>query len=289
MIFLSKIRNTIRIAYTTYRSLIVQPRLLLFGGLLIIIYNLVIIPFFARSDDMMCPYNAMEPFIAVCNSGQLLLFVPALFLILVSDYPEINAHTKYIVCRIGRKKWLFSQILAVQGFILTYIFALLISCIGMSFSNGTLSLTWSDAILKYLSTVSLGQYDAVFEYLSPNIYNHFSFVSALCHTALLLWLYLNLLTSVITVFRLLGKKILGLLIAYSLIICGVVLCAIRSEMMWLMPMAHTVTWLHYQPAFREPIVPLWASYLYFFAGIAICLLAAFLVLKRAELCNQDTL
>lgn len=289
MIFLSKVRNTFHTSYITYRFLIVQPRLLLFGGLLIIIYNLVIVPFFDRSDYMMCPFNAIEPFIAVCNSGQLMLFVPALFLILVSDYPEINAHTKYIVCRTGRRKWLCSQVLAAQGFILTYILVLLIACIAMSLPNSTLSLTWSDSIVKYLSAVPVGQYDVVSEYLSPNIYNHFSFVSALFHTALLLWLYLNLLTSVITVFRLLGKKILGLFIAYSMIIGGVVLCAIRSRTMWVMPMAHTVTWLHYQPAFREPVVPLWVSYLYLIAGAIICLSAAFLVLKRAVLCNQDAL
>jgi hypothetical protein len=48
-----------------------------------------------------------------------------------------------------------------------------------------------------------------------------------------------------------------------IVLLGTITCAGRMAYMWVFPMAHTIPWLHYTEYLKEPVLPLFCSYLYF--------------------------
>lgn len=81
---------SIRAIWNTARcefiKLITNPRIIIVGIMLVFIKTLVIEPLVGRAEKYGEPLNILEPFIAVGNSGKLVMFMPCVFLILISDF-----------------------------------------------------------------------------------------------------------------------------------------------------------------------------------------------------------
>lgn len=59
------------------------------------------------------------------------------------------------------------------------------------------------------------------------------------------------------------------------IILGAVTCEVRMKQMWILPMAHTIPWLHYDEYLDRMNFPMWGSYLYLAAISALLLVLCF--------------
>lgn len=247
-------------ARTEFRQWLTQPKILSVGVLMIFIYQLVIIPLSNRADRLGKPLNRIEPFFAVCNSSEVILLIPFVFLILFSDYPRISSNSMMVLCRTGKRSWLTGQLLFAVGSVLAYLLFLLFG--SMLACPGILSWNWSDAVTKYEAAFpdEAGSFDSLL--VPSHLYNQMPLYKAFLLSALWLFCYLVLLILIQYFFRLLYLDSLGLLAEVFVIAGGVLTCALRTKWMWLFPMAHTIPWLHFEEILRKPVMPVWASNLY---------------------------
>ncbi len=277
----------ISVAVTEVRRVFVNPRIMTAGMLLIFIYSLVISELFLRSDKTGLPVNAAESFIAIGSSGILLMFLPSVFLILISDFPDMGAHTLYSIQRTGRLPWLFGKIFAALISAALYVVGMFFCCCLMTSAKGFWGLEWSDTVTKYASMFPDERETLMSEYLPSNLYNQMSLPYALLHTILLLILYFFFLSLIIMFFRIYGMRTAGIAAAFAVVAAGVFTCAIRMNVMWLFPMANTITWLHYDEAFSEPVLPMYLSYIYFAILILIGITANIIAVKKTNINTME--
>lgn len=275
------------VAAMEFRRIFVNPRMLTAGMLLVFIYNLVITELFLRADKTGLPVNVAESFVAVGSSGMLLMFLPSVFMILISDFPDMGSHLLYSVHRTGRLPWLFGKLLAALFSAAAYVGGILTACCLMTASKGFWGSEWSETVTKYLSMFPEDQFTLMSQYLPSNLYNQMNLSYALLHTALLLILYLFLLSLMIMFFRICGMKIAGIAASFGMIAAGVLTTSIRTETMWVFPMANTVTWLHFNTALREPVKPMLQSYIYFGALIAAGIIANVIAVKKNNINTME--
>ena len=74
---------------------ICDARMIILGVLLIFIYSFAIEPLKSNAELMGEPLNILEPFIAIANSGAILLIIPLVFLTLIADFPKIDTCLLY--------------------------------------------------------------------------------------------------------------------------------------------------------------------------------------------------
>ncbi len=277
----------ISVAATEVRRVFLNPRILTVGMLLIFIYSLVIKELFTCADKTGLPVNVAESFVAVGSSGALLLFLPSVFMILISDFPDMGAHTLYSIHRSGRLPWLFGKLFAALVSDVVYVLGMLAGCCLMTAAKGFWGFEWSDTVTKYVSMFPNERGNLMSQYLPSNLFNQMSFSYALLHTILLLILYLFLLSLIIMFFRIRGMKAAGIAAAFAVVAAGVLTCAIKTNAMWGFPMANTITWLHYDEVMRKPVMPMYFSYIYFAVLISIGIAANIFAVKRTNINTME--
>ena len=279
--------KVLSVAVTEFRRIFIDPRILTVGMLMVFIYNIVITELLLRADKTGFPLNIAESFVAVGSSGMLVMFLPSVFMILISDFPDMGPHLLYSIYRTGRLAWLFGKLLAALFSAAAYVLGMLAACCLMTASKGFPGFEWSETVTKYSSMFPEDRFTLMSQYLPSNLYNQMSFPYALLHTVLLLILYLFLLSLVIMFFRICGMKTAGIAASFGVIAAGVLTTAIRTKAMWAFPMANTITWLHYDTALREPVKPMYQSYIYFAVLIAAGIVANVIAVKKNNINTME--
>lgn len=275
-----QMRNAVLCAWAEYTKWLLNPRSVIIMVLAVFLYNFVTEPLLSAGEEMGAFITLLEPFIAAGTSSMVMLILPIVFLTLICDFPKTDSNSFFYIIRIGRINWVIGQILFLFLSILTYLLALFLCSVVPVFSQAEWSLGWSDVATKYVSVFPerYGSFEAAL--LPANLYNHMEILPALLHTYALLALYLLELGCVMLLLSLFKHKQWGFVIAGGLIVLGTALCSIKSSLMWFLPMANAVVWLHYDEYFRKPVRWLGGSYLYFTALILGMMLLAVLLVKR---------
>lgn len=284
--FLTK---SLRIAKAEYTKWLRNPRMLICGVLVIVIYTLAVVPLLERSQKMGCPMNIFEPMIAVGNSGLLVMLLPSVFMILQSDYPVIESNSFLYLSRTGKKAWLLGQILFSLMSIVTYLGVLFLAVGICSASESYFGLDWSESARMYAAVFPDGADSFAVSLLPSNLYNQISLGMTLVYTFSLLVLYFFFLTLVLLVFSLCKKRRLGLFCTYAIIMSGVVTCATKTDLMWAFPMANSIIWLHYTEILSTPTYPIYCSYLYFSCWIVGLLFLNTILIKHTEFESVEVL
>ncbi|MCR5480379.1 MAG: hypothetical protein K6F27_11075, partial [Ruminococcus sp.] len=115
------LRQCFACAKTEYIKWVCDARMVILGVLLIFIYNFAIQPLLQNAEKMNEPLNMLEPFIAVANSGAVLMIIPLVFMTLIADFPKIDNNTVFYIMRIGRKNWLTGQIIKLVMMAASYL------------------------------------------------------------------------------------------------------------------------------------------------------------------------
>ena len=228
------------------------------------------------------PLNAIEPYIAALNSGSLLLIIPLGFLAISSDFPKIDGSAMFGLMRTGRKNWFLGQMINLVIMCAAYlIFVFLASTIPVIFGSFWGN-NWSDVAVYFgLEFPDQAQnYGALL--LPKNLFNHMTLMGAATQSTLFVFVYLVLLGMILMCFTILGKKTAGVIICGALISLGSALCSIRASMMWALPMANSIVWLHFTEFRREPLYPIWCSAIYFAVLIAVLIVLCLIRLKKFD-------
>lgn len=280
---------SIRAIWNTARcefiKLITNPRIIIVGIMLVFIKTLVIEPLVGRAEKYGEPLNILEPFIAVGNSGKLVMFMPCVFLILISDFPIMGGNTLFFIKRTGKLNWFLGQILSIIMSIFTYIAVIFTSCLIMG--KGVWSNHCSNSITKYEAAFPQESGNFVSQLLPSNLYNQIPIVTAAIQTIILLSMYFFLLSLILCMLKMLYLRTAGLFTVFLVIGCGVMTCSIKAPAMWIFPMANSIIWLHYKEILREPITPVANSFVYFAVIITVIFIANLVVLRRLQFINTE--
>lgn len=283
----NNLKQILSVAKTEYVGWVTNPRIIILGVLLIFVKTLAIEPLAARAEKFGEKLIFFEPFVAVGNSGMLTMLIPLVFLVLLSDYPRLSGNTLFFISRTGKTNWLCGQILFLILAIFTFMGAVLLSSI--LFSGGRFGANWSDAVTKYNARFPNEAYNFDSQLIPSNLYNQIPMITAVLQTFVLMSAYLLLLSLIIYLFKILFGNSAGFAAATAIIAMGVVTTSLYSDLRWAFPMANTIMWLHYEEILKEPIYPVWSSFLYF--GIAVCVLIFlnFLALRKMNLMENNEL
>ena len=279
------IKCILAVARSEYVKWISNPRIIIIGVLLIFMHTLAVEPLLERADKIGLPLDILEPFAAIGNSGMLVMLMPCVFLLLISDYPKMTGNTLFFVQRTGRWNWFVGQIVFMIYAIITFLIAILIGSVLIS--KGDITGTWSDVITKYDAKFPNEAGSFTSQLIPSNLYNQITLPSAIIHTIILMAAYMFLLAMVIYFFKLIHIQSFGLFAAISIVAAGVVTCSLKMNIMWSFPMANTIVWLHYEEIIGKPIVPIWYSYIYFCIAVIILVLLNLIAVKRFQFANIE--
>lgn len=273
------------IAKGEYIKWITNPRIITVGILLVFIHSFAVQPMLQHANKYGEPLNVLEPFLAVCNSGMMVLFMPVVFILLISDFPVMGSNTLLTVQRTGKQNWFWGQMLFVVMSIISYIAVIFLGCILMS--KGKIQDTWSDTIALYNSRFPEEAHGFVSKLLPPNLYNQMSILDSLAYTIVLLSLYLLMIALILCLMKMLYLRTMGIFSVIAICALGAATCALQIPAQWLFPTSNALIWLHYQELLREPITPISRSLLYFIIGDIILLTANLFVVKKIQYRNIE--
>lgn len=264
------------VALTEWIKWICNPRMLIVAVLVVYIYSFAVVPLMERSVKMGQPLNMLEPLIAIGNSGQLALIIPLVFMALMSDFPKTDGSTIFIMHRTGRFNWAVGQLVFAVISIITYLGSIYVITTAFIMNRTFLTNGWSTVVKKYdvLYPQESGSFAA--QLIPENLYNHMTPYSSVIQTYLLMFLYLLIIAMILLVFNMLRRKAVGFLISAGMIAFGTLFCSLNSGIMWAFPMSNAIVWLHYTDIYREAIMPISFSYIYF-AVFTVVLLAAIII------------
>ena len=267
-------------ARTEFVKWVLDARMIILGVLLIFIYNFAIEPLKANAELMSEPLNILEPFIAVANSGAILLIVPLVFLTLIADFPKIDTNTVFYISRVGRVNWLTGQVLKLIMMALSYLAVIFLGAVLPMISNGFWQNGWSNVATRFAQRFpdKSGNFGVLL--LPENLYNQLSVFSAAVKSYLLIFAYLMILGLILLGFSLIKKKTAGFVICGAVISLGTAFCSIKTGLMWTMPMANSIIWLHYTKYYREPVMPMWFSVCYLCGIILALLIFSYAAIRR---------
>lgn len=259
-----------------------NARMIILAALAVFIYVCAVQPLTENSAIMGKPLNALEPYIAALNSGSLLLIIPLGFLAISSDFPQIDSSAMFGLIRSGRSNWFFGQIINLLMMSAAYLFFIFAASVAPVALCGFWGTDWSEVAIDF--GIEFPEYSQNFGalLLPKNLFNHLSLPGAAAQSTLFVFAYLILLGMIMMCFTILGKKALGVIICGGVIAVGSALCSIKAGLMWVLPMANSVVWLHYTEFRREPFYPIWCSAVYFTVLIIFLIIFSLIMLNRFD-------
>lgn len=273
------------VAKSEYIKWITNPRVIIVPVLLLFMRMLAVEPLLERAAKIGGSLDRMEPFVAIGNSGMLVMLLPCVFMVLISDYPKVTGNTLFFVQRTGRFNWFAGQLVFLLMAICTYLCAVFLGSLLMT--GGSFTGTWSDVVTKYNARFPKEADSFTSKLLPSNLYNQIPLVTAVLQTLIMMYVYLFLLSLVIYFFKLLHIQSLGLFAAIFIIAAGVVTCSLGTDSMWVFPMANTIIWLHYDTILDAPDMPVWYSFAYFGITIAVILILDCIAVHKMEFVNIE--
>lgn len=277
---LNKTKVIWKLAAIEFSNLVRSTKIIILAIFVIFIHVQIITPLRELSALMGAELSIFEPFAAIGNSGIIVLILPLFFITMIADFPREGSGQYFYQVRCSKGTWIAGQIVyAVESAIALTLFVF-ISSVLLSLHFTNCSPDYSYAVTRYVASFPERAGEYVVQLIPENLYNQITLVTTVIHTAILLVSYFIMLALIIFIFSLLHKKIIGLLLDGFLIIAGTITCAVRSAYMWIFPMAHAITWLHYAEYQSKEIFPLPYSYIYFGVINLMLIILAFVLRKR---------
>jgi len=267
-------------AATEFVKWVCDAQMVIVAVLLIFINNFAVSPLTNNAELMGEPLNILEPFIAVANSEILILIIPIVFLTLIADYPKVDTNTVFYIVRIGRANWFVGQVLKLIFMIVSYLAVIFLGTVLPMLSKGFWYNGWSNVATGFVKMFPDRRGDFGVELLPENLYNQLTVFSAAVQSYLLVFAYLMIIGLILLSFSLVKHKTVGFVLCGAVISLGTAFCSIKTTLMWTMPMANSIIWLHYTKYFREPVMSMSFSVSYLAIFIAVLLLFCFIAIRK---------
>ena len=274
------LRQCFSCAKTEYIKWVCDARMVILGVLLIFIYNFAILPLLQNAEKMNEPLNMLEPFIAVANSGAVLMIIPLVFMTLIADFPKIDNNTVFYIMRIGRKNWLTGQIIKLVMMAASYLAVIFVGSVVPMITRGFWYNGWSNVVTNFKNVFPEQSMNFGVQLVPENLYNQLTVFEAAVKSYLLVFAYLMIIGLILLALSLIKHKTLGFVSCGAVIALGTAFCSIKTSLMWTMPMANSIIWLHFTKYFRVPEVSITFSVVYLVTFVAVLIIFCYIMIGR---------
>ena len=277
-----KIRN---VAWIEYVKWLCNSRNIVFFVLNIFIYDYVIKELLNAAQQMNEYIMILEPFIAITNSELMIMVIPATFIVLMSDYPKTDGNTMFYIQRAGKKNWMLGQFLFGLMSAFSYLIGIFFISIVCVSEKAYAKNTWSNVITQYTKKFPNKSLSKVPLLINGRLYNNMTPLHAFFLTTTLIFLYLWVIEVLLMLGFSLGKRIVGMLIGFTIIGVGSSLCNISNKMKWAFPSAHSIVWLHFDRVLKFQKFSIKYSYIYFTVLIFILSIISYISIEHYDFAN----
>lgn len=274
-----KLRKIISLSKYEYALYLKNYKMIILLVLSVFIYQFIISPLDNAVAQTGINYSVFEIFIALSNSGVILMILPLAFIFVVSDYPLKNSNSFLYIIRMDRINWICSEIIFALKATATFLLLTVLICCGLGFSNGKMSLCWSNITVQYNVLFPKLKGSFVDQLLPGNLYNQMSLIKCFLLSFALVFLYLFTFSMIYLLFELKKRKGIGLLIIAAIILTGTVLTGIDNRGKWMLPTAHSIIWIHYTEYYRDSVMNIGYSFLYYILVNIVIIINAFMECK----------
>ena len=273
-------RQCFSCAKTEYIKWVCDARMVILGVLLIFIYNFAIQPLLQNAEKMNEPLNMLEPFIAVANSGAVLMIIPLVFMTLIADFPKIDNNTVFYIMRIGRRNWLTGQIIKLVMMAASYLAVIFVGSVVPMLTKGFWYNGWSNVVTNFKNVFPEQSMNFGVQLVPENLYNQLTVFEAAVKSYLLVFAYLMIIGLILLALSLIKHKTLGFVSCGAVIALGTAFCSIKTSLMWTMPMANSIIWLHFTKYFRVPEVSITFSVVYLVTFVLALIVFCYIMIGR---------
>lgn len=261
-----------------------SSKIIVFAMTLIFLNMQIVVPLRECSGRMDMKMSFLEPYLAIGNSAMVILILPLLFMTIMAEFPREGRVMYFYHIRTCKRNFVVSQLMLGAVCAVGLTMFVLVGSIVLSIDFVEPNYEYSDAVTKYVVTFPEYKDSYAANLIPKNLYNHFSLTNATIHTFLLMILYLMLLMTVIVLFTVLNKKIIGFITDIFLVAIGGITWFLKTKLTWIVPMAHTIPWSHFYAYEKKEIVPIATSYVYL---IGLNLALGFLAVLLSKRYNVD--
>lgn len=276
------VRTMLHICREEFLRWMRSSRLIILAVMLVFVHIQIITTLRNTAYLMEDPVSFPEGFVALGNSGVIVLVIPALWMVLMSDFPQKGGIDFLYQIRCSKRVWICGQTLFAFTASLFVVAFLFISSMIMLIGSARWTWEFSYAVTHYISVFPERSGDYILQLLPENLYQQMTLGTAAAHTICMMMLYFLFLALILLLASLCSHKNAGLLIDTALILLGTVTTAARIKLMWIFPMAHSISWVHYEKYMREEIFPMAGSYIYMIAGCVGLFLCCMIAAKKYQ-------
>jgi len=268
-----------------YINWITGSRMLIIPVTWIFFYELSIKPMLEHSELMQTPLNLLEPFIVVTNNSIVVPIIIISYLLLVSDCPKLGSGELFILHRTGKINWLCGQFLFIFLSAATYLLAIFVFCSIAVFGKSFIANGWSEVtrFIRFRDDYHILYASSSASIIEQNLFMHSRPYAAAARSFLLVLLYLVLVSLIVLLFNVLKHRILGLIIAFSVVAMGFLSWATLGDLMWFFPMANSVYGWHNQSILAQQSYSSVFSYIYFTVTILSVAIMSVIAIRRSSI------
>lgn len=274
-----KIRNVAGIEYVKW---ILNPRIIIFAVLCIFLYDYVIEVMLDSAVRTEGYIMVLEPFIAMANSELLIMVLPAVFIVLMSDFPKTDGNTMFYIQRVGKLNWVFGQMVFGIMAVATYLSGIVITSFVTVAHKAYAKNMWSPLITSYEKMFPNERESRIPMLINGRMFNNMTPVQAFLLTFTLLFLYFVIMEMLLLVGFAAGKRMIGMIVCYTVIGVGSSLCGMGNDIQWGFPAAHSLAWLHFDYVLKVQSVDIKYSYLYFIILFLTLAVISLTVIRRYD-------
>ncbi len=271
--------------HSTYLRWLKSDKQMVVAVCLICLYMYVITPLqtcmeFFQNE----PLQVLEPFLTfLCNSYCMPIFMLG-FLVTVIDFPDLSGNAVFVIARLGKKRYLRSQLCFLGAAIFSYLLLLLLFSLIFTGMQSYLVNGWSNVMTNLQKELYI---DLKIQYplatIDLSVLNHFRPYMALIYSLLLTSLNLLLHGQLQIFLTVRFHRMVGITASILLLGGGLVAWASNSWVKWLFPLAHATIGWHYDPLYQQTLLPIWISFAYLIIGNILFYLAAQYAIRKKQL------
>ncbi len=263
-----------RVAKNEYIKWITNPKMIIGLVMFIFAYDYIIKELIYAADKMKESLQILEGFIGISNSQLLLMIIPIVFVGLMGDFPRVDGNSLFYISRVGKINWLMGQVIFSMMAALTYLIMLfafsVTSLLGRSYTENA----WSDVTTKYYIFAPNDYESKVANITTGRLYNNLTPLESLLNILLLMFLFLMLISLMLLAGFICRMRMMRIVVATAILCAGNVLAYMENGIRWLFPTSHAILEIHFDEIYKEPIMDLSWSYIYYLVIIFILLMVA---------------
>lgn len=244
----------------------------------------VVVPLAQLANETGVKYGMFEPFVLLLSHYDHFLIIPILFIVVMSDFPAKENGCIFAITRMGKAKYIISQI--IYAFMIALIMIFLLGIMSIFYSSGEKTMNWSEYMTSFhLSFPELYQANNQL-FVESSTVNQGAVCSVILNSILLLSAFLTLFAEILCYFKLKGHRFVGITVSLGILIIGTVLNGLHLKIKWLFPVSHVIYGEHFDVFLRKPICELWISYVYFILLIVIMSVVNVATIKKCQIGDE---